>query len=136
MKTRIGISVGAFGAIIYFGALFGGYVAVLLLAGYVLLMEDDQWLRMTAVKAIMTLVVFSIIAALLNIIPDILNWISTLVQTFEGKFEYQKVSLIFSSLNQLLMIIKTAVMLILGAKAFEQGTITVPFVDRFLRKYL
>ena len=32
MKTKLGVNVGIFGALIYFAALFGGYVPLLLLA--------------------------------------------------------------------------------------------------------
>ena len=40
-KTRFGISVGLMGAAIYFVGLFGGYAAMLLLAGDVLLFGEN-----------------------------------------------------------------------------------------------
>ena len=54
-KTKLGISVGLFGAIIFAVALFGGYIPSILLVGYVLLMETNEWLRKSAVKALATL---------------------------------------------------------------------------------
>lgn len=47
-KTKLGVSVGIFGAFLYVAALFGGYIAITLLAGYVLLMESNEWLKKTA----------------------------------------------------------------------------------------
>ena len=49
-KTRLGISVGLLGAAIYFMGLFSGYLLAVLLAGYVLLFEENSWLRKNAVK--------------------------------------------------------------------------------------
>ena len=37
MKTKLGISAGMMGAILYFTALFGGYVPLFIAAGYVLI---------------------------------------------------------------------------------------------------
>ena len=58
-KTRLGISVGMLGATIYLSGLFGGYVAILLLAGYSLLFEENIWLKKSAVKAVALLLFFS-----------------------------------------------------------------------------
>lgn len=51
-KTKLGISVGLLGAIIYFTSLFGSsYLIAILLCGYILLVEDNPWLRKTSVKS-------------------------------------------------------------------------------------
>lgn len=52
MKTKLGISVGLLGTMVYFAALFGGYTPVILLAGYVLLFEENEWLKKAAIKAV------------------------------------------------------------------------------------
>ena len=44
-KTKIGISVGVMGAVMYFASLFGGYIPMLLLAGYIFLKEENIWLQ-------------------------------------------------------------------------------------------
>lgn len=69
-KTKLGVSVGIFGAFLYVAALFGGYIAITLLAGYVLLMESNEWLKKTAVKAVATLACFSFLSLLIGLIPD------------------------------------------------------------------
>lgn len=60
-KTRLGISVGLLGAAIYFMGLFSGYLLAVLLAGYVLLFEENSWLRKNAVKAMSVMAVFSLL---------------------------------------------------------------------------
>ena len=42
-KTKLGISVGLLGAAIYFMGLFGGYLVAVLLAGYILMFEENEW---------------------------------------------------------------------------------------------
>ncbi len=51
-KTKIGISVGVMGAVMYFASLFGGYIPMLLLAGYIFLKEENIWLRKAAFNAV------------------------------------------------------------------------------------
>ena len=45
MKSNLGISVGLLGAVAYFAGLFGGYVPLLVVVGYILLREQNYWLR-------------------------------------------------------------------------------------------
>ena len=52
MKTKIGISIGLLGSAVYFVGLVGGWIPLILIAGYVLLSEAYEWLRMSAIKAI------------------------------------------------------------------------------------
>ena len=70
-KTRLGISVGLLGAAIYFMGLFSGYLLAVLLAGYVLLFEENSWLRKNAVKAMSVMAVFSLLITVLNSFPTL-----------------------------------------------------------------
>lgn len=58
-KAKLGISVGLLGAAIYLTALSGSLLGLLVLAGYVLLVEDNQWLRLSAVKAVAVYLFFT-----------------------------------------------------------------------------
>ena len=135
MKTKLGISVGLCGAAIYFAGFFGGYTAIILLAGYVLLFEQNEWLRRTAVKAVALLMSFSVLFALIGFIPDILGCIDSLVSTFGGDFTYYHISSFISTIDNVLDVIRKALFLLLGVKANGQGTIPIPFVDRLVEKY-
>ena len=81
-KTKLGVSVGIFGAFLYVAALFGGYIAITLLAGYVLLMESNEWLKKTAVKAVATLACFSFLSLLVGLIPDAVDVITGVFNVF------------------------------------------------------
>lgn len=136
MKTKLGISVGLLGAIIYFAALFGGYTPVIILAGYVLLFEENEWLKKSAVKAVALMVFIAFLMTLIGLIPDLLSWVNSLVLVFNGNFNYGIVISVINVITKAIDIIETCFFLILGSKALNQGTVTVPFVDNIINKYL
>ena len=135
MKAKIGISVGLLGATVYFAALFGGYVPTIILTGYILLCEENEWLKKSAVKAVALMMSISFAIALISLIPDVFSWISSLVAIFKGTFNYGIVSLIISVITKAIDIARTCLFLMLGVKALNQGTVAVPFVDKIINKY-
>ena len=136
MKAKLGVSVGLLGAGIYLAAIFGGLTPVILMAGYVLLFEENEWLKKSAVKAIAIVLTFAFFVTVINLIPDLLRWIATLVSVFKGTFNYNVVSSIISVITQAIEIIRTCLFLLLGAKALTQGTVAVPVVDKLINKYM
>ena len=98
-KTRLGISVGLMGFITYFGCCFGGYIAAILLFGYILLVENNQWLRKTAVKAMILTIAFSLLSTFIGLIPDIIEFIGSIVNLFNGSFYLTFVSKIVTILT-------------------------------------
>ena len=133
-KTRLGISVGLMGFITYFACYFGGYVAAILIFGYILLIENNPWLRKTAVKALILTIVFSLLPAVIGLIPNGIEFVGTVVNLFGGNFYLSIVSKIVSILTSAIGLIKTVLFILLGIKALSQGTITVPVVDDMTNK--
>lgn len=136
MKTKLGVNIEIFGALIYFVALFGGYVPLFLLAGYVLLMEENEWLKKTAVKAVATLTVIYMWINVVDFIPDVLSWLGTLSAVFEGSFDYSKISQIISVVTGALGLYKTCIFLLLGVSALQSKTLKVPGVDKMVEKFM
>lgn len=135
-KTKLGISVGIAAAAIYFIAYFGGYIPAVLMAGYVLIAEENQWLKRSAVKAVATLACFSALFAVIGLLPDALSWIGSLAALFNGSFSYGVISKLLSVITGALGIAKTVIFLMLGVKALTLSNVKVPFVDDFLNKYM
>ncbi len=128
-KTKLGISVGLTGALVYFGCYFGGYVAGVLLLGYVLLVEDNPWLRKATTKAFVLLVSFSVAFAVVNFIPEIVNFIVSILSIFDARVDLGFITGIFSVISGALGVVKTVVFVLLGLKALNQGTLNIPVVD-------
>lgn len=135
-KTRLGISVGLLGAAIYFMGLFSGYLLAVLLAGYVLLFEENSWLRKNAVKAMSVMAVFSLLITVLNLVPNAIGFINAVVSIFGGSFYVAFLSNLISAAVAALNIIEKLLIIGLGVKALTQGTIAVPVVDNLINKYM
>lgn len=135
-KTKLGITVGAIGAITYFAGFFSGYLVAIILAGYVLLFEENAWLKRSVVKAIVLLAFFSVTIAIINVIPDLIGFIGNIASVFNGHFTISKLNQIVTVLVSGLNLIEKVLFLGLGLKALEQGTIVIPFIDKKVSKYI
>ncbi|MDE6663787.1 MAG: hypothetical protein K2K46_10660 [Lachnospiraceae bacterium] len=135
-KTKLGITVGALGAITYFAGFFSGYLVAIILAGYVLLFEENAWLKRSAVKAIVLMTFFSVLVALINFIPDVIGFIGNIVSVFNGHFAIVKVSQIITVLVSGINIVEKILFLGLGIRALSQGTIVIPYMDAKVSKYV
>lgn len=135
-KTKLGISVGLFGALVFAAALFGGYMSSIIILGYVLLFEANEWLKKSAVKAVATLVVFSFVTAVIGLVPDAINWVANVINTFGGNVRFEFINDVFSDIKGVISILKDLVFLGLIYKALNQGTIKLPVVDDLINKYM
>lgn len=135
-KTKLGISVGLLGALLYFSGLFGGYVITIIMAGYVLLAEENMWLRKASVKAVALMVVFSILPSLLSLIPGAIEIINEICALFESYFTVPYISNIINLLQNVIYFVEKLVFLGLGLKALTQGTIQIPVVDDMVNKHM
>jgi hypothetical protein len=136
MKTKLGISAGAFAALTFLMAIYGGYTVILLAIGYVLIAERNDWLRSTVVKAGVIMLFFSIVSTLLYAIPDLLGWINSFLNIFDKRFSYSVVTNIVRFLDDTLVIIRRVLFLLLALFALSMKTIKIGFVDKFVAKHL
>lgn len=135
-KTKLGISVGLLGAAIYFTSLFSGYLVPVILTGYVLLFEENDWLRKNAVKAVSLTVFFSFIIVVINLIPNAISFINYIVSMFGGNFHIAFISNLVNAVTSAIDIIEKVLFIGLGLKALNQGSISVPVVDKLINKYM
>ncbi len=136
MKTKLGISVGLLGASAYFMAMFGNYVALIVMAGYVLLSESNEWLRRTAVKALILALTIDVLCALINLLPDTFNLISSMLRVFGGSMYVEKIFEIADFLVKLVGYAGKILLLVLGFSSLKQGYIRIPVVDSILERHI
>ena len=135
-KTKLGISVGLLAAMVCGAALFSGYTVLILVAGYVLICEEDEWLKKTTIKAVLTWGLFSLAFTLIGLIPDVLAWVSTVLSVVGVSFYYGIVNNILNIFTYALDVLRTVVFLLLGYKALSQKTLEIPVIDKILNKVL
>lgn len=134
-KTKLGLSVGIVAALAYALGLFGGYVALIILVVYVLVKEEDSWLKYNVVKAIALSACIDLLVVVINLIPDFLNWISSIATVSQNYFEYDTASLVISIIVQIIQIIKTIFLVILAIMALGHNTFNVPVIDSLITKH-
>lgn len=135
-QSRLGVSVGLVGAALCLSCFFGGYVAAIILLGYILLFEENMWLKRISVKAVATMFGFSILSALIGFIPNIVDFIDTIFALFDETLDASVIRNIVSLVNEAIVIIEKLVFLTLGIKALNQGTLRIPVIDSLVNKYM
>ena len=135
-KTKLGISVGFMGAILCCAGLFMGYTATLLIAGYIILREEDKWLKAMAVKVVSIMAIFSLAIVTVNMIPDAISVINYFVALFGGSFTLYTVTSLTYLIQEALLFVENLVFIVLALKALKMDTINVPVVDELITKHL
>lgn len=135
-KTKLGISVGLVGAILYLCGYFSGYLAALLIAGYVLLAEENVWLKKTSVRVVVLMIGFSVLYTLLGLIPDLIGLVNSVFNVFGGHFGISFVTNIINVFRNLLDLFKLVVFFLLGASAPAQKDIRIPGLDDLIDKHM
>ncbi|NLC18896.1 MAG: hypothetical protein GX757_06675 [Clostridiales bacterium] len=137
-KTRLGITVGLLGASIYFMSMVS-ILGLIILAGYVLLFEENPWLKKSAVKAVIITVAFSLISMLISmgnnafaILNTMISWTPVNLLKFQFKYPFGLETIIRNGLS----ILENILYLILGIKALKQGSIKIGFIDNFINKHM
>lgn len=136
MKTKLGISVGLLAAITCWCGVLSGYFAVLLIVGYVLLKEEDSWLKNAVIKALLVMVLFDVAVAFINLIPNVLSWVSTLTSLFGDTKYFSEINSFVDLFTKIINIAENVFLLFLGVKALKQETVKVPVVDDFIAKHV
>lgn len=134
MKTKLGISVGLLGAATYLAAMFGGYVVLLLLVGYILLFEQDEWLKKTAVKAFAVLACFSLLDAFVGFVPNILGLIYDISGIFGDAAYGGVLSNLVDVVQDVIGIVEKILFLVLMFKALKRQTVKINIVDSLIEK--
>ncbi len=136
MKTKLGISVSFMSALLYFGGLFGGYVVLALMAGYVLLKEEDIFLKRVAVKSVVICVGCSVLSGIIGLLPNLYSIISTLLDVFGADIPGTALVSLSNFLQYLVTFAKSVVLLYLGGAAllnkYAVKNPLDPLVDKLL----
>jgi hypothetical protein len=141
-KSKLGISLNLFAALLYFlGAV--NIFAVMMAAGYVLLLEDNGQLKKTAVKALILAVFLSVSVTLINWSANLLisgiaaleSFITYISQNFRN-FYFANLSYnLVSIINIITRIGETLIFVICGFRAYKQIDVKINRIDRILDKH-
>lgn len=142
-KTKLGISNCMVAGIIFLLALITSFYSTavifawpfVLLVAYVLLKEDDLWLKASAVKAVLVVLLFILVPILFSFINDIIDFINFFLSIAEATPVHDGWGII-SFLEMLFDIVEKVFLLILSFLAFKGKTVKLPVIDNMIRKHL
>ena len=136
MKTKIGLSAGAYAFFTWLLALYGGYIPIAIAVGYVLIFETNEWLRVSVVKVLFFMIALSLLTSALYIIPDLFEMFDDWAGVFNGNVPYGKLNKVIGALMDMVTIFKTVFFIILALMALKMKTIRIGFIDKFAEKHL
>lgn len=126
MKSKLGLSIGLTGALIYAITYFAGMIPLILIIGYLLIVEKNEWLNYIVIKALCLTILFAILATITSFIPNLLSIVQDFSTTYEVPFYYQLVLAFQSLVLGVLSFVKTILFLLLAVRAL--GLKDVPFL--------
>ena len=135
-KTKLGISVGLVGAILYCLGLFGGALVTIAAVAYVLIFEENEWLKKAAVKVVVLMFFFPVVQYAVGLIPDLIRIVFDVLNMFKV---YSNIEIVYSIENlfyDLVVIVKYVVFAIFGVMALSQKSVKIPLLDNFLDKHM
>lgn len=135
LKTKLGISIALVGAAMYFlGAI--SFTPAVLLAGYVLIVEQNEWLKRQAAKMIGVVVVFGVLSIAVGWIDDVVYMIGIIVRWF-AKDTYLSVPANLTTLCQyIITFAKEVFLLMMGFMALGMKNVKLGVVDKQLDKFM
>ena len=136
-KTKLGISIEMLGTILYVSVALFGYFGLLVVGGYIVFIEKQEFLKKCVAKAVVLMLGFTLLSTVIGIIPKILYFGVETDTFFEGFYlylsgTYQVVAMVLVILN----VVRMALFVWLGVKAWKKQNGTIPIVDKFIEKYM
>jgi hypothetical protein len=136
MKSKIGLSVGIIAAAAYFLGLIAGYVPLLLIVGYVLICEENRWLKIAVVKALLISLFFSVVQSVIGFIPNFFTILTNLGEIFDQEWYFITIPRLVNFFTYLITILEKVIMLLFGFMAIAQKTIRIAPFDNLIKKVL
>lgn len=133
--TRMGITTGLLAAGLYFSGLFNSTI-MLLIAGYILLFEKNQWVKSSAVKAVVILAGCSIITYGFGAFTGIFDIVEDFLRFGKVYPDFWVLDNISALIGSIVSLAKTLLYLILGFMAFGNKTIKIGLIDNLVTKYM
>ena len=135
-KAALGVSIGILAAASYWTGLISD-VAAILLIGYILIKEEDNWLRSVALKAGIIIVGMVAITTVTGFLTQGVNGFNALLNLFDHDQFYNTVlGKLGTLLDCICLIVKKVVLLIAGYQAFRYQDFRIGFIDRIVYNHL
>ena len=137
-KTKLGISVGLLGALVFFAG-YSGLTVLALVGGYVLLKEENSTLKKYVVYAAALMIAFLAAGMCITAIEtvfDFLNFNSWMTSVDGLSTVYRIIMALFETLTDILYIAEILVFGFLALMALAGKEIKIAFLDKLVEKHM
>jgi len=134
-KTRLGITISLLGGALYFVGLLG-IIPLVILAGYVLIFEENAWLNKVAVKAVAVVIFFAVLSGAVGLIGDVSSFIVNFVNLFTTGFTLATLNRIVSLLQTAISFARVSLLILMGLSAMKMGDKSFGPVDRLISRHM
>ncbi len=131
-RTKLGLSIPVMGALTFIVFLVGGYVAGLLLLGYILLCEENTELKKTAVTALLITVGLSLLNILIGFFPDVVDVFEAFLSMFGVYLGGGFIDTFFNFLYCIFNVLKTVVLVGFAALTMMGKPVKLGFIDKLI----
>lgn len=132
-KTKLGLSVGLLAAITYLLPIVNSTIFFIVVA-YVLVREENIWLKKTVVKATAIFFIIHILYGILNFGSSGMS--TTMLQLVPDLLFNNRLFGMFGIFTGLLSLIKYAIYIAFAILSLKQGTIKIGFLDNFINRHM
>lgn len=137
-KTKLGISVGLLGALVFFAG-YSGLTVLALVGGYVLLKEENSTLKKYVVYAAALFLAFFAAGICVDVVEyvfDFLNFNSWMTSVDGLSTVYRILISLFETIRDILSIAEILVFGFLALMALAGKEIKIAFLDKIVEKHM
>lgn len=135
-KTKLGISVELLAALMYFVGLIN-LLGLLIVAGYVLICEKDEWLKRCAVTAVALSVVFALIGVVIGFGSNVFGLFNSILSNFSFiHFSLSYPLHIDNFISHAASLAEKALFVVLGVMALKHKGFQVPGISGLVGKHM
>ena len=135
LKTKLGISIALVGAAMYFLGAFS-FTPAVLLAGYVLIAEENEWVKRQAAKMIGIVLLFGLLSIAIGWIDDVVAVLNIIVRWFNSDVYLSVPANLTSLCRYIISIAKEVLLLVMGFKALGMKNVKFGLIDKPLDKFM
>lgn len=135
LKTKLGISIALVGAAMYFLGMFS-FIPAVLLAGYVLIAEENEWVKRQAARMVGVVLLFGLLSIAIGWIDEFVGMLNIVVRWFNDEVYLKVPGNLTGLLQYIISIVKEVFLLVMGIMALNMKSIKFPLVDKLLDKFM
>ncbi len=135
-KTKLGLSTSMLAALAFLACYFGGFTPMILVVGYILVAEKDEWLRKNAVTAVVVTIAFSFLSSVIYLLPNLINLIDTGLGIFNVNFSIYFITWAVNFVTTVLDLVEKVFFLLMTVLALAHKTFDIPVLSDFIVKHL